>query len=119
MRTFWFQTSRTSAMPKGMATSGRRKYVFGRMLVITSAHFDIIASPLACTPQKQLEVSEKLAAKWLWLSDKMQCAMVSSVHKWCSRRRCLSACFPLPHLHLVGAGVQQDGVLVNELGTLL
>jgi hypothetical protein len=45
--TFWFQTSRTSAMPRGIATSGRRKYVFGRMLVITSAHFDIMASPLA------------------------------------------------------------------------
>lgn len=32
---FWFQISRSSAKPRGMATSGRRKYVLGRMLVIT------------------------------------------------------------------------------------
>ena len=73
VRTFWFQTSRTSAMPKGMATSGRRKYVFGRMLVITSAHFDIIASPLACTQQMQLEVRAVLTVKCCG-RDKMQCA---------------------------------------------
>ena len=117
--TFWFQTSRTSAMPRGIATSGRRKYVFGRMLVITSAHLDIIASPLACTQQTQPEVREVLAVKWLWLSDKMQSDMMSYVvMSWCSRQQCLGISYPVLHLHLVGAGVQQDGVLVDELGSL-
>lgn len=45
---FCAKNSRTMAMPNGRAMCGLRKYVLGWMLVITSAHLDIMESPLRC-----------------------------------------------------------------------